>query len=154
MKVREIMPFKKKMQIEREKSQFGGICFTDKFMFAVILSWFVDEKVVMSALHGMVIDEDEVEVIPEKVSASCIDESVCLESCHKYFTQDGWMAVKSVVECVKRNPIWVCASCSLYILDENESSICCDSCLSWHHFHCVGLHNAPVTDFWFCISCI
>ena len=47
-----------------------------------ILSWFVDPDVAAGAINGgKIIEEDEVEVRPEKVSASCVDENVCLESC-------------------------------------------------------------------------
>ena len=39
-----------------------------------------------SAIDGEVIEESEVEVRPEKVSASCLGENVCIESCRKYCT--------------------------------------------------------------------
>ena len=46
--------------------------------FLVILGWFVEPEIVDAAMNGQLIAEEEVEVQPEKVSISCLDENVCL----------------------------------------------------------------------------
>ena len=35
------------------------------------------------------IDEDQIEIIPESLTASCLDESLCLSSSKKYFTGEA-----------------------------------------------------------------
>ena len=71
----------------------------------VILKRFVDANVVDSAIKGSLINEDNVEVCPETISCSCLDENVCIESCRKYFSPDAWVSVKAVVEVGKSHPI-------------------------------------------------
>ena len=119
----------------------------------VMLSWFVDSGVAIGALNGDVITEEEVEVRPEKVCASCLDEHVCLKRCRKYFTSDAWLAVEDVVGRLRDNPLWYCGRCSKPIYDEKESSIVCDCCLSWFHFTCVNMKRQPKSREWFCRSC-
>ena len=101
------------------------------------------------------IKEDGVEVLPERVTACCIDENVDIQSCRKYFTSDGWLAVQNVVEAIKKDPMWYCGRCTNIINDEEENSIQCASCLVWYHFGCTGLKNRdpPKKRHWFCRSC-
>ena len=80
-------------------------------------------QVASRALNGDVIEEDQVEVRPEKVCASCLDENVCLKICRKYFTHDAWLAVEDVVGRLKDNPLWYCGRCGKPIDDDTESSI-------------------------------
>ena len=122
-------------------------------MVAAILSWFVDSDIAASAIDGEAIEEDEVEVRPEKVPASCLDENVYLQSCRKYCSEDAWLAITSVVEAIRVNPVWYCGRCTNPILDETESSIVCDSCLMWFHFKCLNLKQSPKSTVWFCRSC-
>ena len=49
----------------------------------MILSWFVDVEVANSAIAGdKIVEENDIEVRPEKISVSCLDENVCLEYWH------------------------------------------------------------------------
>ena len=41
------------------------------------MKWFVDANVVDSVIKGSVINEDNVEVCPDTISCSCLDENVC-----------------------------------------------------------------------------
>ena len=51
-----------------------------------MLLLFVSPVVAEAALSRKgVIDEDQVEIIPERVTASCLDQNVCLSSCKKVF---------------------------------------------------------------------
>ena len=43
---------------------------------------------------------------------ACIDENVSLEVCEKYFTGNGWLALKDVVKTIKCNPIYYCGRCT------------------------------------------
>ena len=124
------------------------------FLSSVILQWFVDEDGAQAALSGeIIIEEEDVEVKPERVPASCLDENVCLESCRKYFTQDAWNAVQAVVEVIRKKPIWYCGRCTCQIKDETQSSVICESCLTWFHFSCLSLKQPPKAKMWFCRTC-
>ena len=46
---------------------------TDLILFAVILSWFVSKQAMNDVLDGKLIDETEVECIPEKIPDSVLD---------------------------------------------------------------------------------
>ena len=48
-------------------------------------------------MEGKLIEE-EGETRPEHVSASCLDENVCLRNIQNYFTHGGWKALLHVVE--------------------------------------------------------
>ena len=79
----------------------------------VILLWFVDPAIAEMALSQRgLIQEDGVEVLPERVTACCLDENVNLQLCRKYFTSDGWLAVQNVVEAIKKDPVWYCGRCT------------------------------------------
>ncbi len=90
---------------------------------------------------------------PEKVSSSCLDENVCLDSCRKYFSHDAWVAVQSVVDTIRKNPVFYCGRCSCPIADNNECSIVCECCLTWYHFKCLSYEKAPKSRLWFCQDC-
>ena len=81
------------------------------FSHIVILRWFVEPDIADAALKGQLVTEDEVEVQPERVSPSCLDENVCLASCQKYFTNDAWKAVLQVVDVIKKQPTYYCGRC-------------------------------------------
>ena len=63
------------------------------------------EPAVADALAGTKIEEEQVEMRREKVSASCLDENVCIRSCRKYFSRDVWIALSQVEELKKKNTI-------------------------------------------------
>lgn len=104
-----------------------------------------------SAMKGKLIEE--VETRSEHVSASCLDENVCLRNLQKYFSNDGWKVLLHMVEAVKREAVWYCCRCTNAINDEEENSIVCESCLVWFHFRRTGLKKAPKASEWFCHQC-
>ena len=110
------------------------------------------DEVAEAAIAGKIIEE-EVEIKPERVPASCLDENVCLQSCRKYFAQDAWKAVQGVVKILQKNPIWNCGRCTHQIIDETQSSVVCENCLTWYHFTCLSLKQPPKSKVWFCRSC-
>ena len=118
-----------------------------------MLEWFVGARIAKSAIEGKLIEEEEVETRPEHVSASCLDENVCIRNIQKYFTYDGWEALTHVVEALKRQTVWYCGRCTNVINDDEEDSVVCDLCLTWFHFRCTGLKKAPKASKWFCRQC-
>ena len=116
-----------------------------------MLSWFVDKCVVESALHGKLIEENEVECHPEKVPNALLDENVNISLIRLCFTDDAWMIVDSVLQQKVQCPSWLCHSCNHDLA--KQPSIICDSCLQWHHLQCVGLTGQPKQKHWFCRSC-
>ena len=119
------------------------------FLNLVILSWFVDRQVKDAALtRKRLIEEDEVEMRPERIPASCLDDNVFVPSVQKYFSPDAWIALMNVLDAV-----WYCGACEKAIDDEKENSIVCESCLNWFHFTCVSIKKNPKQTEWFCRSC-
>lgn len=100
-----------------------------------------------------IIQEEEVEVCPEKVSASCLDENVCLESCRKYCSKDAWMVINSVVDTLQKEVVYYCGRCTCPIYDDTQSSLLCDCCLTWYHFKCLNLKHPPKAKTWVCRNC-
>ena len=47
---------------------------------------------------GRKITEDLVETIPENVNNACIDESVCIQSIKRFFTEDAWQMVLAIIK--------------------------------------------------------
>ena len=57
----------------------------------VMLQWFVDEKVAIGAVKDScrLIEEEEVEVRPEKLPDATIDDNIDVYLIRKYFTNDA-----------------------------------------------------------------
>ena len=47
-------------------------------------------------MNGLLINEN-VEVQPETICSSYLDENVYIESCHEYFSCDTWISVQAVI---------------------------------------------------------
>ena len=114
-----------------------------------MLQWFVNVSVATSVLKNQkqLIEEEQVEVRPEKLPDAVLDENVDVHLIRKYFSHDAWLSVHSVVQQKKINSTFVCQYCF------NDADVCpsiaCDHCLSWCHMKCVGLVNGPKTKYWF-----
>ena len=119
----------------------------------VILSWFVDSKVLNAAINGNIIGECQVETQLEKVPSSCLDENVCIETCQKYFSHDARAVVCNVVDTVRKNPIYYCGRCTCPIADDKHQSIACDCCLTWFHFTCLSMTMPSKAKVWICRGC-
>lgn len=84
--------FLKKLQKEREKC---GLVFIITSLFVLIISailkWFVDPEVAEQAITMKTpIEEHQVETVPTKITSSCLDENISLDSCRKmYFKEDA-----------------------------------------------------------------
>uniref|UniRef100_A0A146LLZ1 Transcription initiation factor TFIID subunit 3 n=1 Tax=Lygus hesperus TaxID=30085 RepID=A0A146LLZ1_LYGHE len=49
------------------------------------------------------------------------------------------------------NQLWICPACGRP--DDGSPMIACDACDMWYHYVCVGIQEAPESD-WFCQGCI
>ena len=116
----------------------------------MILSCFVDVEVANSAVAGdKIVEENDIEVRPEKISVSCLDENVCLECCRKCCSQVTWSALMGVVDILKENPIWYSERCTNLIHDESQALVVCDCSLNLYHFSCLDMKNPPKSKLWF-----
>ena len=119
--------------------------------FIVILSWFVEKPVIQATLKGVLIEEENVECRPEKVSNAVLGENVDIHLTRSYFSQDAWMIIECVLRQKRERPSWICTVCQHDL--HSEPSIICESCLEWYHFRCVGLTGQPKKKNWFCRLC-
>lgn len=120
--------------------------------FAVILNWFVDPPVTTAAINSdKLIEEDDVECMPEKIPCSVLDENVDIYLVRRYFTSDAWKIVEDVMKNKAEINAWQCTTCQHDL--HSKESIICDCCLQWYHFSCVGLTKMPKRKNWFCRSC-
>lgn len=95
-----------------------------------MLLWFVDREVATAALGGKkLIGEEEVETRPEQVSASCLDENICIQTIQTFFTPDAWAAVVQVCDMMKQRAVWYCGACTRSINDDTQDSTVCEACL-------------------------
>lgn len=118
-----------------------------------MLQWFVDSKVADAVTKNsdILINEEEVEVRPEKLPDAVSDQNVDVHLIRRFFSQDAWQLVVDVTKQKNDNPVFICGHCS-HDADEGPS-VLCDHCLSWFHMKCVGLSRAPKLKNWFCRKC-
>ena len=118
-----------------------------------MLRWFVEDDVALAAVKNPehLINEEEVEIRPEKLPDAILDENVDVHLIRRFFSQDAWLTVTDVLKLKQDNRVFVCGVCS-HDADEYPS-ILCDHCLSWFHMKCVGLKHGPKIKNWFCRKC-
>ena len=140
----------------RKKLKVGPVAFENMLpeqREKLLLSWFVGADEALEAIMGRKITEDLVETIPENDNNACIDESVCIQSIKRFFTEDAWQMVLAILKIKQQGCTYFCPVCQLEINDCTDDSIHCNSCLSWLHFHCAGLKKSPKKKQWFCHAC-
>ena len=71
--------------------------------------------------------------IPNKAT----DENVKIERVRKYFTKQGWKALKTLLIEKNDNLIWDCKICETDL--HAKESIFCDYCLVWFHLRCTKI---------------
>ena len=101
--------------------------------------------------EGILLGEESVECLPEKLPSALLDENLDINIIRKYFDSDGWTAVTREHE-TRKQQSWTCQVCTGILVDSSPS-IGCDSCLNWSHWKCVGLTKKPRKKFWFCKEC-
>ena len=119
---------------------------------AAILRWFVEGKVMVAAIKGnCLIEEEHVESKPEKLPDGVLDENADIHLIRRFFMHDAWLLLTNVVKQKRENPSFTCKSC-YHDLDE-QLSLVCEHCLSWYHMKCVGLKQEPKVRYWYCRDC-
>lgn len=100
----QVAPILKKSPVEKEKGIIVLLCVCCNCNYIVVIPlWSVDSTIAELALSRKgLTEENSVEMLPERVTASCFDENVDIQSCQKYFTTDGWLAIKNVVVAMNR----------------------------------------------------
>ena len=142
--------------LPRKKPKVGPVAFENMLpeeKEKLLLSWFVGADEALEAITGRKITEDQVETIPENVNNACIDESVCIQTIKRFFTEDAWQMVLAILKIKQEGCTYFCPVCQLEIDDYTDDSIHCNSCLSWIHFRCTGLKKSPKKKQWFCRAC-
>ena len=92
---------------------------------SVMLSWFVDKQAKGTVLARKKTVNEDVEIRPERVPASCLDENVCLQSIimKVFYRDDALSAAEEVLQVVKNNTVWYCGFCTKPISDEVDNSM-------------------------------
>ena len=129
------------------------VCLFIIMLFFTLYSLYSDSILVWcySAVAGdEIVKENDIEVRSEKISVSCLDENVCLESCRKYCSQVTWSTLMGVVDILKENPIWYCERCTNPVHNESQASGVCDCWLNWFHISCLDTKNPPKSKLCFC----
>ena len=117
-----LIPFKDMALEERQK---------------MMLSWLVDSEDIQRAMDGEILGEDCVEVRPDCLSKSILDNNVNFHEVQSFFTEDAWATVVTTVRVKKASATWRCSTCSR-TLEEGKTSLACDRCLQWQHLLCAG----------------
>ena len=99
------IPFIKKMPTKKEKvsTSLHSILIIKHLSYFEVVCWC---NVVDSAIKCSLINEDNVEVLPETISCSCLDENVCIESYRKYISPDRQESSYLVLWSVQESNWW------------------------------------------------
>ena len=81
-----------------------------------MLNWFVDRNVMARVVNSDdLVEEEEVEVRPEKIPRKCLDENICINQIRKYCTFDEWKLIEQVIETMQKKGSWTCGKCSVTV---------------------------------------
>ena len=111
---------------------------------------------ITAALAGTLMEEEDVEVRPERLPAMVTDVSVDICRIKKYFTGEAWLLVEQVLTLKSADPQWMCPICDRDAdnsFDDGDTSLACDACLRWYHLTCLGKKSRPKARTWICASC-
>lgn len=131
-----------------------------------ILSWFVGlNKAELALSKSRIIEEEDVEVLPQNIPWAILDEDVNLPLVQKYFSQDAWALVQQIEAAKRDNPFCECGECKKDLdgsldhsmlettMRDESISIRCDHCMEWYHLSCVKLKKRPKATYWMCNKC-
>ncbi len=119
-----------------------------------MLKWFVDGREMAAEIKSpgrYFVEEEHVEVRPEKLPDAVLDQNIDVHLIRKFFTQDAWLLVEEVVKQKCNNPVYICKLCSHDF--HEQPSIMCDHCLTWNHLKCLGLKKELKAKYWYCRDC-
>ena len=101
-----------------------------------MLKWFVEHEIAERAIKQQVmIEEDQVEVMPKEVPDAVLDDNVDIHLIRKHFTADAWLLDKNVLDRKKANAVYTCGSC--YHEISESPSLICEHCLQWYIECCI-----------------
>ena len=81
-----------------------------------MLSWLVGVQDIESAMKdGLIIEEDKIECIPDRVSKSIIDSTVILADIQMFFTVDAWKQALGLIKEKEKCDHWNCNECRVII---------------------------------------
>ena len=86
--------------------------------FIVMLNRFVDHEVTERATRGGdLMQEDEVECRPEKITRKCLDDNinVCVGQIRKYFSFDAWDLLEAAMDTMHTQGSWTCPVCHTHL---------------------------------------
>ncbi len=62
--------------------------------------------------------------LTKKISASCLDENVCLGSCRKYCSKDAWMSIMSVVDMLQKKLFTIVRDVHVRFMMKHNHQLC------------------------------
>ena len=101
--------------------------------------------------NDVLIEEDVVECMPERVPDAIADENVDIFLARRRFTEDAWAVVQDLYKQKVHKMTWSCSVCYHNLSD--DQAIICDSCLLRYNFKCCGITRQPKAKTWFCRKC-
>ncbi|KAK6167997.1 hypothetical protein SNE40_021909 [Patella caerulea] len=118
---------------------------------AIMMSWFIDDKIAETCLRSDVLVQPNHVKVPERIPMKCLDENIAINTIRKYFSFDAWKMVEEAMKTMQTKGTWLCKRCC-GCLDAFES-IGCDACLEWYHMKCLAMKSRPKQKFWICRDC-
>jgi hypothetical protein len=85
------------------------------------------------------------------INYKLLDENVNWNRNKKYFTDESWQFINSLILQKKEQFEWECITCDNTSLD--LQSVACGGCLEWQHMKCAGLKSVPKQMYWICRYC-
>ena len=91
-------------------------------LFLEMLSWFVDQHTIEKVLdenNPLLIQENEMEIRPERVPMKCLNENVSLIGIKQCFSFNAWKVIENVVKLLNENGIWSSFICKIALNSSN-----------------------------------
>ena len=76
-----------------------------------ILNWMLPKDVVEKALHGELINAEQVPHDPLGLSLGLLDENVNWRLVERYFEKGAWVKMINLMSHLKSDPKWTCSTC-------------------------------------------
>ena len=79
-------------------------------MYTVMLQWFVEKEIALAALdEKQMIEQDEVQISPEKITDAILDKNIGIHLIRKYFiSRDAWQTVIGAAQLKKTYCYFTC----------------------------------------------
>lgn len=122
------------------------------FNHKVILNWFVNPDVTLSAINdGKIIEPSVITKGPINISSAALEQDADLDRTERFFSTRAWRKISNLIN-LRRKHGYECFVCRKKLKD-GDNTIRCDGCLQWGHFDCAGVKKKPKATFWYCSQC-